>query len=112
MCSAPLGDQLLCAGAWVLSAFAQKSMARGASFVRRRVGFKRFEALEMLLLCAGAWVLSVFPQQKIGWQSFLCTGAWVLSIFMLGDSIFVRRHVGFKEFYSPRFNFCSQVHGF
>ena len=60
VCCAPLGDQLLCAGALVLSVFAQKNFARSGSFVRRRLGFQSFQIFEMLLLCAGAWVLRVF----------------------------------------------------
>ena len=31
-----------------------------ATFVHRRLGFKRFLSVAMLLLCTGAWVLSDF----------------------------------------------------
>ena len=59
-CSGPLGDQLLCAGAWVLSAFARKMTPRCPSFVRRHVGFKRSHIWERIFLCTGAWVLRGF----------------------------------------------------
>ena len=65
-CSAPFGGQLLCAGAWVLSVFAQKIVSRCVSFVRRHLGFKRFPIMEMLLLCAGAWVLRCFCMLRAG----------------------------------------------
>ena len=52
------GDQLLCAGVWVLTVFAEQIIGRGASFVRRRVGFERFYVFVIQLLCAGAWVFS------------------------------------------------------
>ena len=54
---------------------------RGACFVYRHVGFKRFCVEETQLLC---------------------TGMWVLSDFMHWESILVRRHVGFKRFYGLR----------
>jgi len=59
-CSGPLGGDLLCAGAWVLSVFAQKSGAFVHLLVRRHVGFKRFHILDMQLFCAGTWVFYVF----------------------------------------------------
>ena len=59
-CSGPLGDQLLCAGVWVLSVFARKLTYRCPSFVRRRLVFKRCPIWERLLLCTGAWVLRGF----------------------------------------------------
>ena len=95
MCSAPLGDQLLCAGVWVLSAFARKSMPRCPSFVRRHVGFKRFVHVAMLFLCTGAWVLRgfcmlrcYFCAQALGFEEFLSCR----------DATFVHRRLGFKEF--------------
>ena len=80
--SAALGVDLLCAGAWVLTAFIRILCVRGSrrrSFVRRRMGFntnchflhvvgwfidansmgfKVSAALGVDLLCAGAWVLT------------------------------------------------------
>ena len=53
-CPGPLGGDLLCAGAWVLSVFDKKSEAFVRLFVRRHVGFKRFHILDMQLFCAGA----------------------------------------------------------
>jgi len=58
--SGPLGGDLLCIGAWVLSVFAQKSEAFVRLFVRRHVGFKRFHILDMQLFCAGTWVFLWF----------------------------------------------------
>ena len=42
----------------------------------------------------------------------MCAGAWVLRVFMVWDSIFVRRHVGFEGFRALGFNFCAQARGF
>ena len=78
MCSARSGDQLLCAGVWVLTVFAQTFVPRGAPFVRRRVGFERFYVFAVLLLCAGASVLRGFT---FSLYYFLCAGALGFSRF-------------------------------
>ena len=65
---------LLCTGVWVLRgfctlrcyfcaqarAFQEVFVCCDATFVYRRLGFKRFVCVAMLLLCTGAWVLSDF----------------------------------------------------
>ena len=71
MWSARSGDQLLCAGVWVLTVFAQQFLPWGASFVRRRVGFERLYVFAIQLLCAGSWVLSDFMHS----ESFFCAHA-------------------------------------
>ena len=69
-----LAARLLCAGTWVLRGvpfgrgyfcaqalgFKEVSVCGDATFVHRRLGFKRFVCFAMLLLCTGAWVLSDF----------------------------------------------------
>ena len=107
VCSGPLGDQLLCAGAWVLSVFARKIMARCPSFVRRRVGFKRFQILEMLLLCTGVWVLRGFCTLRC----YFCAQARAFQeVFVCCDATFVHRHVGFKRFlYAEMLLLCTGV---
>ena len=64
----------LCTGAWVLivfcvlrcyfcaqaRAFQEVFVCCDATFVHRRVGFKRFLFVAMLLLCTGVWVLRGF----------------------------------------------------
>ena len=63
--------------------------------MHRRVRFKRFLYVAMLLLCTGAWVLTdfvccdaAFVHRRLGFKRFLCvamlllcTGAWVLGDF-------------------------------
>ena len=61
------------------------------TFVHRRLGFKRFLCVAMLLLCTGAWDLRDS-------KPLLCTGAWVLRSFCGCDATFVHRRVGFKRF--------------
>ena len=65
---------LLCTGAWVLRGFCMSrcylfTQARAfeevrvrcdATFVHRRLGFRRFLCVAMLPLCTDAWVLSDF----------------------------------------------------
>ena len=106
--------------------FAQIFRSRGASFVRRRVGFERFYVFVIQLLCAGAWVLSdfmhsesFFVRMRVGFERFydsviqlLCAGAWVLSDFMHSESILVHRHVGFKSVHALRIDSCAQACGF
>ena len=90
-----LGDQLLCAGVWVLSVFVRKLKPRCPSFVRRRVGFKRFRILDMLLLCIGVWVLRGFCMLRC----YFCAQARAFQeVFVCCDATFVHRHVGFKRF--------------
>ena len=94
-CCAPLGDQLLCAGVWVLSAFARKSVLRCPAFVRRHVGFKRFVHVAMLFLCTGAWVL----RDLCRFRCYICAQArGFCEIFVCCDANFVHRRLGFKRF--------------
>jgi cyanate permease len=99
-----------------------------ATFVHRRLGFKRFLYVAMLLLCTGDWVLRVFflsrcyfcaqalgfseffscrdatfVHRRLGFKRFLyiamlllCTGACVLRGFSCGNATFVHRRMGFK----------------
>ena len=51
---------ILCTGMWVLSDFGTLLDGRGACFVHKHVGFKRFRVEEAQLLCTSMWVLSEF----------------------------------------------------
>ena len=95
VCSGPGGDHFLCAGVWVLSVFARKLSTRCPAFVRRRVGFKSFRILEMLLLCTGVWVLRGFCTLRC----YFCAQARAFQeVFVCCDATFVYRHVGFKRY--------------
>ena len=108
-CSGPGGDHFLCAGVWVLSVFARKSGLCCPPFVRRRVGFKRFRILEMLLLGTGVWVLRGFCTLRC----YFCAQARAFQeVFVCCDATFVHRHVGFKRFlYAVMLLLCTGVWG-
>ncbi len=80
---------------WVLRGFWCLLKARARVFVHMHVGFKLCVRLFAYLLCTGVWILndfmlveSTFVHRHVGFNDF-----------MLVESTFVHRHVGFKMFY-------------
>ena len=77
--------------------------------MRRRLGFKGFYAFGIVF----------FVRMRVGFERFydsviqlLCAGAWVLSDVLHSESVFVRRHMGFKGVHALRIDSCAQACGF